>query len=218
MRFLVNMIAVSCVLFTVSCESVRTVYDEDGQLVKERKPGENSSLEDRFTGGFDTKKNALGVEEANSKKVSSFQAAIDSSRDASSESSFQGLSYGKKETMDIRDKSFIESMSSFAGNKSVKDSSKSAYTPDDVPAFMKGGRGITPESYAGSSKKSSAGERVYNTGEAYERVMSSTSTGQRSGYFESKPEAQKTVYSQEEYAQKTIEDTRGMLQRDKTQY
>ena len=73
-----------CLFCTLTaCRSVRTVYDENGNEVKEHQGGERS-LEDYMQETFDKevtrKKDDSGVPQSRSTKVSLYQKAIDEAR------------------------------------------------------------------------------------------------------------------------------------------
>ncbi len=206
-------------MLLVACQYERTVYDSSGNVVKERQAGENSSLEERFAGGFDAKKNEYGIVEADSRKVSSFQGKLDESRAKSV--SDQGKEFGgTKDASGWRDKSYGDATARFAGSKAYKDSTKSAYSTDDIPAFMKGGKGIEKEEYAGSKLALDAKDKTYDVGEAYAKKMSRTTRDDESQYFESRRDSAPSpkIYTKGEYTRKTLEDTRSMLRRDNALY
>lgn len=213
------LLSLICAWALPSCESKRTIYDSSGNVVEDRKDGESVSLEERFAGGFDTKKNEYGIAEAESKKVSSFQGKIDDSRnkaDAYKSKSFAG---GKNASTST-DMSYRGATARFAGAKTYGDAAKVAYTSDDVPDFMKEGKGITRKEYAGGKTDVADSSKRYDVGEAYQATVSSSSTQQESGYVESRRESSPTfkIYSKDEYQRKTIEDTRSMLRRDNAMY
>ena len=67
-----------------ACTPVRTVYDSQGNEVKDDEPGGEkdlmSTFEKRFDNDFSEKKNADGVPVTTSGKVSSFQRELDNAR------------------------------------------------------------------------------------------------------------------------------------------
>ncbi len=208
-----------CCLLLAACKSERTVYDDTGNVVKERKAGEFSSLEDRFAGGFDAKKNEQGIVEAESRKVSSFQGKLDASR--SQEDSYQGKSFGGgSNESSFGGKGYSGATARFAGSKEYKDSSKSAYSTDDIPDFMKAGKGITKTEYKDNTRDLVDQGKTYNVGEAYEKEMSRTNRDDESSYFESHRDSSPAppIYSKSEYSRKTLQDTRSLLKRDNTVY
>ncbi len=76
----------ACLL--LSCETVRTVYDEGGNEVKQSEGATESDLfsayEKRFDEAFSEKRNAQGVPESKSGRVSAFQKELDSARNTDS--------------------------------------------------------------------------------------------------------------------------------------
>ncbi|MFI3244073.1 MAG: hypothetical protein R3Y56_07470 [Akkermansia sp.] len=206
-------------LLLVACQAERTIYDSSGNVVKERKLGEHSSLEERFAGGFDAKKNEQGIVEAESRKVSSFQGKLDESR--AKMASEQGREYGgSHDATGWKDKSYSDAKTTFSGSKEYKDSSKSAYSTDDIPAFMKGGKGIERTEYDHVTRDLADQEKTYDVGEAYAKKMSQTSREDESQFFESRRDSapKPTIFSKDEYTRKTVEDTRSMLRRDNALY
>lgn len=200
-----------------SCSSERVVYGADGKEVKERAAGDSMSLEERFTGSFDVKSNKEGVPEASSAKVSPFQSQIDAARSSGDKDAtdVMGKKFGGRvDISELRDKSFAGSGTEFTGGKSYAGANKSAYTADNVPDFMKPGKGLERQEYAKGGSSSEEG-RKYATGSAFQTSESSVNRDQTSGYFESRREKTPppVIMSRDEYQRMTLEESRGMLGR-----
>lgn len=203
-------------LLLASCESKRTIYNSSGEEVKER--SKDITLEERFGGSFDVKKNKQGVPEASSQKVSSFQGSIDATRAVGASESGKQFG-GRADISELREKNYGARATEYGGTKSYSDSTKSATTADSVPAFMKPGKGIERQDYSAASKHVVDAEASYDAGAAYEKTVSRTNRDQTSNYFEGRRERteQPVIISRDEYVRKTMEETRGMLGRDQNQ-
>lgn len=200
-----------------SCSSERVVYGADGEVVKERKAGESPSLEARFTGSFNVKKNKDGVPEASSAKVSPFQSQIDAARSADNKDAAgaAGKQFGgRQDISDLRDKGYGGASTQFNGGKTYEGSNKSAYTADNVPDFMKPGKGLERKDYDKGKVASDTG-RQFAGGGTYQTAASPTNQEQKSGYFESRRDktAPPVIMSKDEYQRMTLEESRGMLGR-----
>lgn len=207
-----------------ACKSVRTVYDENGREVKEHDGARERSLNDYFEEEFDSnfseKKNADGVPEATSKKVSRFQKDIDAARRDDKEFATGTLSIGGSSSFD--GKRFSDSNTQFSGSKRFDGYSKeSAYNSDLRPAFMSEGKGLTRTDNVygavnASNRYASEGNNYDARGKIYATHDNGISTSDTSGYFESRKDkwGKPTIISNREYYKRTIEETRSMLGRD----
>ncbi len=183
-----------CLLFAClllpACESVRTVYDENGNVVKEdERDGAQetdlfSAYEKRFNEAFSEKRNAQGVPEAKSSRVSRYQRELDAARNA--DSTYSTKSYGGLKSSNLRDQSYGGSKS-YAGSKSYSESRvESALSRDMQPAYMNESHGIAHEQYKGSLSRSGAeGNYTSAYSSVYGTHASSYTREQESGYFES---------------------------------
>lgn len=205
-----------------SCESVRTVYDENGKVVEERNGARERSLNDYFEEEFDSnfteKKNKDGVPEATSHKVSSYQKDIDAARRGDKE--YATGTYNVGGTSDYAGKRFSGSAERFEGNKRYDGfSGDSPYNTDMRPAFMSEGKGVARTAYTGHSSNdryTAEGTHYDASGKIYATHDSGISTSDTSGYFESRKDkwGKPTIISSREYYKRTIEETRTMLGRD----
>lgn len=206
-----------------SCESVRTVYDENGKVVKERDGARERSLNDYFEEEFDSNftesKTKDGVPQATSHKVSSYQKDIDAARRG--DKVYETNAYqGGGGLSGYAGKSFDGSSTKFDGSKRFDGfSGDSQYSTDMRPAFMSEGKGVAHTTYTGHSaadRYRSEGHSYDASGRIYATHDSGISTTDTSNYFESRKEkwGKPTIISNREYYKRTIEETRTMLGRD----
>ncbi|MBE6418998.1 MAG: hypothetical protein E7031_02590 [Akkermansiaceae bacterium] len=205
-----------------SCESVRTVYDENGKVVVERDGARERSLNDYFEEEFDAnfteQKNKDGVPQATSHKVSSYQKDIDAARRGDKE--YATGSYNAGGTSSFAGREFSGSSERFDGNKRFDGfSGNSQYNTDMRPAFMSESKGVARTAYNGHSaadRYSAEGANYDASGRIYATHDSGISTTDTSGYFESRKEkwGKPTIISSREYYKRTIDETRTMLGRD----
>lgn len=206
-----------------SCESVRTVYDENGKEVKEHQGARERSLNDYFEEEFDSnfteKKNKDGVPQATSHKVSSYQKDIDAARRGDKEFA-TGAYQGGGGLSGYAGKRFDGSSTKFDNSKRFDGfSGDSQYSTDMRPAFMSESKGVARTDYSGHSsadRYSSEGHAYDASGRIYATHNSGISTSDTSNYFESRKEkwGKPTIISNREYYKRTIEETRTMLGRD----
>lgn len=212
-----------CLLTFTSCQTVRTVYDESGNEVKEREGGERS-LEDYMSETFDRdvtrKKNDEGVPESSSTKVSRYQSALDNARRDSttfSTGSYNGLrSYGGTGRYAEANRTFDRG-EAFSGTHE-----NTEYRTDLRPAFMSDTRGVFSRDDAygvSSASRASADGRAnaaYSTSNTYSTSRSNISRNTTSGYYESRLNnfPRPRIINRDEYYRRTIEETRTMLGRD----
>lgn len=202
-----------------ACASVRTVYDEQGNVVKEHEGGERDFadyMEEKFTSSFTEKKNEQGIPQAVSDKVSSFQSKLDQAERIDKtyltgdyagvgESSWGGKSYADA------DKTFAKDGRYQAEGKRLDRHLH--------PAFATGSRGIYGEDdiYADAREQASvSGKKSTMGGEFYTKESPYYSREEESGYIETRRNntPPPRVYSKAEYAGKTIDEVRTMLGRD----
>ncbi len=210
--------ALALALLLTACHSVRTVYDEYGNEVKEKEPGKEtdimSSFEERINSGFSLKKNEDGVPEAVSHRVSRYQKDLNSARgteerygtsrySGGGESAFADRHYdGRREYGDRRE---------FTGGRT------SSYSKDLRPDFMNGSRGLAHENYSGSDSRSALeGQAMSGTDVVYGTSGSSYHRETESGYFETRRDRTPAppVRNYRDYYNKNIMNTRSILGRD----
>ena len=205
-----------------ACETVRTVYDENGNVIDPNAvpQGEtdiSSRLEKQFSSSFSEKKNDQGVPQAVSNKVSSFQRDLDEASRLDKEyrtGSYSGGAAG------FSVMSFSGSGKAFSTQDAYSGTMGKTIEKDLHPAFASPSRGVygTDDSYARGGvysaledRKSAVGGRVYSTSES---VYTNDKT---SGYFETRRNntPPPPIFSRDQYNRKTIEQTRTLLGRDK---
>ena len=213
------------VLALASCESVRTVYDENGKVVKETNGARERSLNDYFEEEFDSrfseKKNKDGVPEAASAKVSRYQKDIDAAR--RNDKSYATGTYNPGGTSDYAGKKYSDTR-----NSDVRDTrydgthSNTTFSRDTRPDFMNDSRGLsaTDNPYRGShadTRNASEGVAHNARDTRYRTPEGNISTSETNSYVEGRREkwGKPSIISSREYYRRTIEDTRTMLGRDK---
>lgn len=211
-------------LLLQSCESVRTVYDENGHEVKESAPGQEKDLEsyfnEEFASSFSEKKNKEGVPETTSSKVSRFQKDLDAAR--RSDERFHTTAFSGIHENDARTHSFDGADKSFDAHKPYEGTFSSNIDTRLRPAFMKEGKGLVRSEsvYGGISptdRSPMEGTVSDISGRPYATHASHISTSDRSGYFESRKErfGKPQIINYRQYYKKSIEETRTLLGRDK---
>ena len=139
----------------VACTPVRTVYDENGNVVNEDEPGGEkdlmSTFEKRFDAAFSEQKTKDGVPQTTSSKVSSFQRELDEARRIDKPYATGSFDTGKH--LDLRDKSYGDSSRRFfSGKDGIEKKASSMYSTDLRPDFMNESHGISfSDRYAGAS-------------------------------------------------------------------
>ncbi len=207
----------------LSCETVRTVYDEGGNEVKQdnsegaRESDLFSAYEKRFDESFSEKKNAQGVPEAQSRRVSGFQRELDSARDTNNP--YATKSFGGTKESNLRDKDF-KGTKIYSGGKTYGLSrTESAISRDMRPDFMNESRGIAHDQYQGTLGRSGS-EGTYTDAydETYGTHASNYRREQESGYFESlrNQTPAPPIYDHRDTQTKEIMNIRNILGRDKT--
>lgn len=209
-------------VLVVSCQSVRTVYDENGQVVKDDEPGGEKDLmshfESQFNASFSESRTKDGVPQATSSKRSRFQKDIDEARRGDKEY-ITGAFGGVERKDSLRTISFSGADKDFAGGKSYTGLKTSPISRDLRPDFMNESHGIShSDSFMDHSSRSQAeGAVADGAGRIYSTDASEYQTSQESGYIESRrtrtPEPR--IMDYRDYYRKTIEETRTMLGRDK---
>lgn len=207
-----------------SCKSVRTVYDENGKVVREtngaRERSLNDYFEDEFDSRFSERKNRDGVPEAASTKVSRYQKDIDAARrndktyatgtySPGGASSYAGRAYSGTRSSDVRNTRYSGTHGS------------TAFSRDTRPDFMNDSRGLsaTDNPYRGSHSgtRSSAEGTAYNARDSrYQTPDGTVSTSETNAYVEGRRNkwGKPRIMSSREYYRRTVEDTRTMLGRD----
>ncbi len=203
-----------------SCETVRTVYDEDGKEVKQSEGATMSDMysrmDEKFNAAFSETRNAQGVPETKSKRVSSFQRDIDAARSA--DTPFATKSFGDRRSSDLAGRAF-DGSKSFDGNKRFEGSRSSSISTDMRPDFMNESKGIAHRDYKGDLGRYGA-EGLYtdDSGRSYGTHASNYGRDQESGYFESRRDKTPAPPIRDHRSEQTKEimNFRNILGRDKT--
>lgn len=211
-----------CGVLLCACETVRTVYDENGNVVDTSSvPGGERDISERmekeFNSSFAVKKTESGVPLSISNKVSSFQHDLDASSRSGKEFGTGAFAGGKNSYQ----------TTAFAGQDKFF-SAKEAYTgglgkridKDLHPAFADPTRGVygTDDFFArGDMRTSLEGRRHAAGGRSYPAGESVYSRENTSGYVETRRDntPPPRVITRDQYYRKTIEETRTMLGRDR---
>lgn len=204
-----------------SCESVRTVYDENGREVKESAPGQEKDLQAHFDeqldASFSEKRTKDGVPQATSHKVSRFQKQIDEAR--RSNEHFSTNRFQDMKRNDSRSVIFDASARSEDRNKRYSGLSSYPIADDLRPDFMNETHGIShSHSFTGSGTRSPIqGASSEDSGRTYSTRASDYTTSTTSGYVESRrrPQEEPRIMDYRDYYRKSIQETRTMLGRDK---
>ena len=138
-----------------ACTPVRTVYDSQGNEVKDDEPGGEkdlmSTFEKRFDNDFSEKKNADGVPVTTSGKVSSFQRELDNARKI--DKPFATGSFDTGRQLDLRDDSVGGGSKRFVtGKDDIARTGNNMFSTDLRPDFMNESHGIShSQRYRGAS-------------------------------------------------------------------
>lgn len=147
-------LALAGLLFSAGCTPVRTVYDDQGNVVKDDAPGGEkdlmSTFEKRFDAAFSEKKTADGVPMTTSSKVSSFQRELDDARRI--DKPFATGSFDTGKTLDLREDGFAGASKRFSSGKDgIEKTTNSMYSTDLRPDFMNESHGISrTQSFTGA--------------------------------------------------------------------
>ena len=214
------------VLLLCACTPVRTVYDRDGQEVKESEGATQSDLNSRFEKEFESafmeKKGQDGVPQTSSNRVSSFQKQLDESRKIQDE--YHTKTYGAVRDNDMRSVIYsgANADSRYSGDSDRREKErKMAYGSDMRPDFMNPTHGISHSTrYGVDSSSRSSMDGV--TGPAYRDSAYATSSSDYSTedsnwYVEGRRDKtpQPTITNFRDYYRQSIKSTRALLGRDK---
>lgn len=213
-----------CLLCLSGCETVRTVYDENGQEVQEKdQEGEKdlqSYFESQFESSFAEKKNKDGVPVSTSAKVSRYQKDLDQAQRM--DQGFPTGSFGGVYANPARDVSFVGADKSLSKEKRYEGVYDSSLNEKLRPAFMDEGKGLVStkdrfEGWDASMRSSLDGENSTYGGKSYSTHASGISTDEQNSYVEGRRNrfGKPRIMNYRDYYRKTIEETRTMLGRDK---
>ena len=217
------MLALSAVLACASCTPVRTIYDDQGNIVKDEPGGEKdlvSTFEKRFNDSFSERKTQDGVPQTSSSKVSSFQRQLDDARKIDKPFATGSFDTGKQ--LDLRSDGFAGAGKRFSSGKDgIERTSNSMYSTDLRPDFMNESHGIShSRRYRGADETSrSAMEGIARDDRSkshYLNESSPYSTSQGNNYVEGRRDksGQPTIMNYQEYYRQHRNSVRQLLGRD----
>lgn len=203
-----------------ACESVRTVYDANGNVVEEREPGGERDLsahfQKQFGESFSEQKGASGVPQTISNRRSSFQKDIDEARRNDKE--YATKAFGDVRRNDALSKAFSGSGKAYEGSGRYLDRKMSAMASTDMtPDFMNETHGISHSSrYSGADRRSTAeGSSLPGGDRRFATQSSRYDKAGGDGYIDSRrdktPEPEITHYR--DFQQKTIDETKDFIHR-----
>ena len=210
-----------CLVALCACESVRTVYDEGGNVVPQEEAsggGEKdftSHLEAQFNSSFSEKKTEDGVPQSVSNKVSSFQSKLDAARRMDQE--YGTGTYAGAARESVYTMSFSGSGKTYSTKDAYSGGMGKRIEKDLHPAFAEPSRGVVGSEDMFSTSRSAVEGSRSNIGGSYPTHDSVYSHEDTSGYVETRRDntPMPRVMSRDEYYRKTIQQTRTMLGRDK---
>ena len=207
-----------------ACESVRTVYDANGNVVEDKPAGQESDLashfQKQFGESFSEKKGDSGVPQSISSRVSSFQKDIDEARGTGTDKQFATKGFSGSKSYDAISSKFADAGKSFSGSDKQFGRKESSMASTDMrPDFMNESHGISHSSrYGGDSKRSGAEGRESSQGDMrYATNTSRYNNAGPDGYMEERrnnsPEPEIIHYR--DYQEKTINETKGFIHRNR---
>ena len=217
------MLALSAILACASCTPVRTIYDDQGNIVKDEPGGEKdlvSTFEKRFNDSFSEHKTQDGVPQTTSSKVSSFQRQLDDARRIDKPFATGDFDTGK--TLDLRSDGFAGAAKRFdSGKDGIERMANSMYSTDLRPDFMNDSHGISHSNrYQGADKESrSSMEGMALNDRSKSHYLSDSipySTNQSNHYVEGRRNKteQPTIMNYQEYYRQHRNSVRQLLGRD----
>jgi hypothetical protein len=217
-------LALILLFFSASCTPVRTVYDSQGNEVKDDEPGGEkdlvSTFEKRFDASFSEQKTQDGVPQTMSSKVSSFQRQLDDARKIDKPFATGNFDTGRK--LDLRSDGFAGAGKRFnSGKDGIERTSNSMYSTDLRPDFMNESHGISHTNrYRGANEdsRSSLEGMALDTRSTLHHLNESIpySTNQGSNYVEDRRNNRKqpTIIDYQDYYRMHRNSVRQLLGRD----
>lgn len=207
-----------------ACESVRTVYDANGNVVEEKQAGGETDLyshfEKEFNESFSEKKSDSGVPQSISGRVSSFQKDIDAARGSGKDKQFVTKSFSGSKSYDAISNKFSDANKTFSGsNKEFGHKESTMASTDMRPDFMNESHGISHSSrYTGDNRRSAAeGTSSSSDGLRYATTSSRYNNAGPDGYIEERrqntPEPDIIYYR--DYQERTISETKDFIHRNR---
>ncbi len=203
------------------CTPVRTVYDANGNEVKDDDSGGEkdlmSTFEKRFDAAFSEKKTADGVPQTTSSKMSSFQRELDEARRI--DKAFATSRFDTGRHLDLRSDSYAGAAKKFiSGKDSLERTPSSLYSTDLRPDFMNESHGISHNKRYDVQRdaRSSMEGKVLSTNNYQLSDYEPYTTSQESGYIESRrfKTEQPTIIKHTEYYRQYKHGIRALLGRD----
>lgn len=218
-----TLLALSGLLACVSCTPVRTIYDDQGNIVKDEPGGEKdlvSTFEKRFNDSFSEHKTQDGVPQTTSSKVSSFQRQLDDARKI--DKPFATGSFDTGRQLDLRSNGFDDSGKRFdSGKDGIERTANSMFSTDLRPDFMNDSHGISHSNrYQGADKGTrSSLEGLARDDRSQSHYLSDGipySTSQSNHYVEGRRNKteQPTIMNYQEYYRQHRNSVRQLLGRD----
>ncbi|MDO4818298.1 MAG: hypothetical protein Q3986_07725 [Akkermansia sp.] len=207
-----------------ACESVRTVYDANGNVVEEKQAGGETDLyshfEKEFSESFSEKKSDSGVPQSISGRVSSFQKDIDAARGSGKDKQFVTKSFSGSKSYDAISNKFSDANKTFSeSNKEFGHKESTMASTDMRPDFMNESHGISHSSrYTGDNRRSAAeGTSSSSDGLRYATTSSRYNNAGPDGYIEERrqntPEPDIIYYR--DYQERTISETKDFIHRNR---
>lgn len=220
-----TILALLALLCCSACTTVRTVYDSQGNEVKDDDtPGVEkdlmSTFEKRFETDFSEKKNADGVPVTSSSKVSSFQRELDNARKI--DKPFATGSFDTGRHLDFRSDSFGDGGKRFnSGKDGIARTPNSMYSTDLRPDFMNDSHGISHSRHynGASSADRSDMEGIARNDRSQTHHLTEDepySTGESNTYVEGRRNKtpQPDIIDYRDYYRQHIHSVRQLLGRD----
>lgn len=216
--------ALLCLLCLTACHSVRTVYDENGNVVKENATGSESDLSEHFEKEFDdsfSEKKLNGIPTSTSDRVSPYQKKLDDARRETKEYA-TGSYTGASKRSSLRDTVADAAGKSFSGNKRYDTGGRVAYDTNLRPDFLNETHGIsaTQRAEADGAERRNASDRLSSMdGKTYATRTADVDRESADGYIESRrdktPEPEVTNFR--DYYRRSLHSTKALLGRDNAQ-
>lgn len=204
-----------------ACESVRTVYDENGRVVDDSpKKGESdlsSHFENEFNAAFSEEK-VNGVPTATSKRVSSYQKKLDAARREDKEFLTHDYKGNLGET-NLRSTLYSEDGKRWDGSKRMAKSDRQAYNTLQRPDFMNETHGISHNTRNSANEASRMETGEHELGDRASRFSTNASryhTTDPDYYVAERRDKtpQPGITDFREYYRQSIRSTRQLLNRD----
>lgn len=217
---LFTFLALIALLCCTACTPVRTVYDEQGNLVNDDEPGGEKDLmsvyEKKFNNDFVVQKTKEGIPQTTSRRVSSFQSALNNARNSRDKFSTKVFDTGK--ASDLRSKSFDGASKAFnPRGKAMEKNANSIFARNLRPDFMNETHGISHSNrYRDAMTRSRMEGKSMQTSSYYNNTPSPYSTEEISTYFEMRRNKteQPQIIDHREYYRQHKQGIRDLLGRD----